>query len=465
MTALYACWYECIRGCEGRYPVHEIHLQCPTCGGLLDVAHDVEALRRRSGDEWRALFRERATSGLMPDTSGVWSKREWVLPTIRPEETVSLGEGRTPLVRSPRLGHTLGVDGLWIKQCGTSATGSFKDLGMTVLVSQVRAIISGGAPIRAMVCASTGDTSASLAAYGAAAGIPTVVLLPSGRISKAQLVQPLASGAIVFALDTDFDGCMRLVEAITQDPTLYLANSKNPLRIEGQKTVAIEILEQLQWNVPDWVIIPSGNLGNISALGKGFLLAKDLGLIDRLPRLVAAQAESADPLYRSYLTGFERYEAVEARSTAATAIQIGNPISYERAVKVLRQFHGVVGHASERELYAAAAQADRSGLYTCPQTAVALACLEKLVAGGTVRQGDSVVVISTAHGLKFTQFKSDVASDSSSLVGSRHGNRPAAVSASLLELRDALSRALDVRGERREGGRQDPTPRPDPHQT
>ncbi|MEN6369146.1 MAG: threonine synthase, partial [Thermotogota bacterium] len=319
--------------------------ECPRCGGLVDVEHDLDALKERSAEEWKSLFRERAAAAAWPMSSGVWSRRELVLPSIRDEHIVSLGEGRTPLVPLPRLARTLALRELWVKQCGTSATGSFKDLGMTVLVSAVRQAISDGAPLRAIACASTGDTSAALAAYGAAAGIPTIVFLPRGKVTPAQLVQPRANGAIVLALDGDFDDCMRVVRDVTADRTIYLANSLNALRIEGQKTVAIEIAEQLGWSVPDWVVVPCGNLGNVAAIGKGFLLLRELNLIDRLPRIAAAQAENADPLYRSYQTDFRRFDPQQARATLATAIQIGNPVSYERAVLVLRQLDGVVEHA------------------------------------------------------------------------------------------------------------------------
>lgn len=443
MTGAYQCWAQCARGCSGRLPLSTPFVQCPTCGGLLDIEHDVEALKARPSDAWKALLRERAADLALPHASGVWSQREWVLPHMDERRIISLGEGRTPLISQSGLSHAIGVDQLWIKQCGTSATGSFKDLGMTVLVSQVNAMRADGSPIRAMVCASTGDTSAALAAYGAAAGIPVAVLLPTGRISDAQLVQPLANGAIVLALETDFDGCMRAVERVTEDPGFYLANSKNPLRIEGQKTVAMEILQQLDWEVPDWVILPSGNLGNISALGKGFLLARALGLIGRLPRLVAAQAENADPLYRSYVSGFQTFEPVKARATAATAIQIGHPVSYERAVTVLRAFDGVVGHVSERALRAAAARADRYGFYSCPQTGVALACLETLVAEKTIRPSDRVVVISTAHGLKFTQFKTQVTSGAGPETSAEWTHRPVFASGDPDEVLRTLHRCLD----------------------
>ena len=221
------------------------------------------------------------------------------------ENIVSIYEGGTNLFWAERYGRVLGVEDLWVKQCGNSHTGSFKDLGMTVLVSVVKQMIAEGQQINAIACASTGDTSAALATYCAAAGIPAVVLLPRDKISPAQLVQPLANGALVLSLDTDFDGCMALVQEITKERNVYLANSMNTLRIEGQKTVAIEIVQQFDWEVPDWIVIPGGNLGNVSALGNGFLMMRDLGLIQKLPRIAVAQAENANPLYRAYLTHFE----------------------------------------------------------------------------------------------------------------------------------------------------------------
>jgi threonine synthase len=276
---------------------------------------------------------------------------------------------------------------------------------MTVLVSVVKQMMANGVPLRAIACASTGDTSASLAAYCAAAGIQAIVFLPRDKVSTAQLIQPIANGALVLSLDTDFDGCMSIVKEVTRDNSIYLANSMNSLRIEGQKTVGMEIVQQFDWEVPDWIIIPVGNLGNISALGKGLLMMRDLGLINKLPRLVAAQSDQANPLYLSYLTGFKSFVPIKARKTLASAIQIGNPVSYERAVKVMRAFEGVVEQASEDELADAAARADLAGMYACPHTGVALAVLFKLVERGMIGKRERVVVISTAHGLKFTGFK------------------------------------------------------------
>ena len=434
-------WLECIR-CGKHYPITEVIYRCGSCGGLVDVEHDLAPLRPRSGAEWRELFDSRVRSFEWPYASGVWGKWEWVAPHIARENIVSLGEGYTPLISAPRLGERLGIPDLWIKQCGISQTGSFKDLGMTVLISHVRQLIAQGRPIRAVACASSGDTSAALAAYAAAAEMPAIVFLPRGKVSTAQLAQPIAHGALVLALDTDFDGCMRVVQEITAEGDIYLANSMNPLRIEGQKTVGIEIVQQLGWEVPDWIVIPAGNLGNISALGRGLLMMRDLGLIDHLPRLIAAQAERANPLYLSYRTGFKDYRPVAAQPTLASAIRIGAPVSYERAVKTLSAFDGIVEQASEDELANAAALADRAGLYACPQTGVALAAAAKLATAGAIAPHERVVVISTAHGLKFTDFKIGYHGNTLADVVPRHSNPPVELSADVAAVRRVIQARL-----------------------
>jgi threonine synthase len=435
----YNCWFECVRGCGRRYSVFDAIYRCEDCGGLLDVEHDVEALKNRSPVAWMRLFEERTRTNEVPYGSGVWGKKEWIMPLVENDNVVSMYEGHTNCFWARRLGEEIGVPDLWVKMCGNSHTGSFKDLGLTVLVSVVKQMIANGKPIRAMACASTGDTSAALAAYAAAAGLPAVVLLPRGKVSTAQLIQPIANGALVLALDTDFDGCMRIVREITQDPTIYLANSMNSLRMEGQKTVGIEIVQQFDWEVPDWIVIPVGNLGNVSALGKGLLLMKELGLIDKLPRIAAAQAQRANPLYLSYQTDFEEYRPVQAQKTLASAIQIGDPVSYERAVKVLKKLDGVVEQATEDELANAAARADLTGLYSCPHTGVALAALFKLVERGEIKCDDRVIVISTAHGLKFTDFKVGYHDQALESVTSRYANPPLELPATY----DAVSEAID----------------------
>ena len=445
----YSSWLECVRGCGRRYSIYDVIYHCEECGGLLDVEHDLKALQDRSAAEWMALFDQRTRTNEWPYGSGVWGKKEWVCPQVENENVVSTYEGHTNCFWAERLGREIGVPDLWVKLCGNSHTGSFKDLGMTVLVSVVRQMIADGKPIRAVACASTGDTSAALSAYAAAAGIPAIVFLPRGQVSTAQLVQPIANGALVLALDTDFDGCMRIVKEITSsgDETIYLANSMNSLRIEGQKTVGIEIAQQFEWDLPDWIIIPAGNLGNISALGKGLLMMRKLGLIDKLPRIACAQAANANPLYLSYLTDFGEYRPVSAQKTQASAIQIGAPVSYERAVKVLRAFEGVVEQASEDELANAAARADRAGLYSCPQTGVALAALFKLLERGAILSEHRVVVISTAHGLKFTRFKVGYHEETLAGVIARHANPPLELPADLSAVRKAIDENVsDPRG-------------------
>jgi len=401
---VYRAWFESLHHAEERHALDEV-VYTDREGGLLQVVHDLGELRKTSAAEWKQLFEERAHKTEWPYGSGVWGKKEWVLPEIENENVVSMYEGHSNLFWAERYGREVGVEDLWIKLCGNSHTGSFKDLGMTVLVSMVKEMRARGREVPAVACASTGDTSAALSAYAAAAGIPAVVFLPRGKISLPQLIQPVANGAIVFALDTDFDGCMEIVKKVAARDGIYLANSMNSLRIEGQKTVGIEIVQQFDWELPDWIVIPGGNLGNVSALAKGLDMLVDLGLVDRRPRLAVAQAERANPLYRAYVRGWETFEPIHAEPTLASAIQIGNPVSVEKAIDALRRYDGVVEQASEAELVEAAARADRTGLFNCPHTGVALAAMQKLVARGEIRRGDRVVVISTAHGLKFVDYK------------------------------------------------------------
>ena len=441
----YSASFRCVAGCSGSYPLTQVIYSCPECGELLEVQHDIEALKNRSGSSWSKLFDQRWMTRDWPYGSGVWGKKEWVQPGLREDNIVSTAEGGTNLFWAERYGKTLGLDDVWIKNCGNSHTGSFKDLGMTVLVSTVKQAIEEGQPIRAIACASTGDTSAALAAYCASAGIPSVVLLPKGKVTTAQLVQPLANGALVCALDTDFDGCMAIVQKLTTEKGIYLANSMNSLRLEGQKTVAIEIVQQFDWKVPDWVIIPGGNLGNVAALGAGFDMMLELGLISKRPRICLAQAEKANPLYLAYQQGWDSFEPITAGETEASAIRIGNPVSVRRAIRALQAFDGVVEQASESELAEASAAADRAGSYTCPHTGVALAALEKLRAKGMIEPGQKVVVISTANGLKFTQFKIRYHDGEIPGVESKHPNRPVDLPSEFEAVKASVFRELEKR--------------------
>lgn len=398
-------WYQCINNCSETYSLTDIIYRCPGCGDLLEVQHDLDRLRGKSPEEWKEIFAGRFRNSTGPLASGVWGKKEWVCPELDDRHIISINEGRTPLFPARGLSKHTGVENLWVKLCGNSHTGSFKDLGMTVLVSMVNQMIADGQKIKAVSCASTGDTSAALAAYCAAAGIPSLVFLPKDKVSSAQLIQPIANGTLTLSLDTDFDGCMQIVQKLTESKEIYLANSMNSLRVEGQKTVSLEIVQQLNWSVPDWIIVPGGNLGNVSAIAKGFLEMHAVGLIDHMPRLVCAQTERANPLFESYKRRFKEFQSKKANPTLATAIQIGNPVSFKKAIKALRKLDGIVDQASEEELANASALADRDGLFTCPQTGVALAVFLKLVSRREIKPKDRVVVISTAHGLKFVDFK------------------------------------------------------------
>jgi len=438
----YRAWFQCIRGCDERYELNEIVYKCKKCGGLLEVVHDLDRLRTRCPAAWMSLFDSRYLRTTWPYGSSVWGKKEMICPCVDNDNVVSMFEGGTNLFWAERLGKSIGLDDLWVKQCGNNHTGSFKDLGMTVLVSMVKQMISEGKDILGVACASTGDTSASLAAYCAAAGIPAIVFLPRNKVSTAQLVQPLSNGALTLALDTDFDGCMKVVQEVCSRNNIYLANSMNSLRIEGQKTISIEIVQQFDWEVPDVVIVPCGNLGNITAIGKGFLMMYELGMISRLPRLIGAQAANANPLYLSYRKSFEEFTPIKAKPTLASAIQIGDPVSAEKAIPILKRFNGVVEQATEEELANAAALADRTGLYNCPHTGVALAVLLKLAERKEFSRDDRIVVISTAHGLKFTDFKVKYHDGALPNINAKYRNPPVDVDPDYDEVLKAITERL-----------------------
>lgn len=433
-----------LAGCGASYPLTDVRTRCERCGGLLDVEHDVAALQALTGTQWRDLFDARTVRAPFPYTSGVWGKKEWVCPDLTDESIVSLGEGHTPLVPMPRLGAELGAADLWIKQCGHNPTGSFKDLGMTVLVSMVQHLRRLGVKVPAVACASTGDTSAALAAYCARAGLPAIVFLPAGQLSDEQLSQPLSHFATTVALETDFDGCMQLVAKFCQRHGVYLANSMNPLRIEGQKTLSCEIAQQLGWEPPDWVVVPGGNLGHTTAIGRGFELLTKLGLCRKTPRLLVAQAASAAPLYNAYRNAWH-FTALTAQPTLASAIRIGNPVNVHKAIALLRRLDGAVEVATEEELARAFVHGDQHGLYCDPHTGVALAALAKKLRAGLIRPSERVVVVSTAHGLKFGALKrahhqSEPLAAAPTLAAAQAAprNPPLRVSPELAALEDAL---------------------------
>jgi threonine synthase len=389
--------FRCVT-CDATRPLTDIVYRCD-CGGLLEVEHplaDFEA----SPAEWKDLFESRWGERSGAFASGVWRYAELLLPALPPGGIVSLPEGSTRLFRSSILERELDLGTLFLKHEGENPTLSFKDRGMTAGVSWARHLGR-----EAVVCASTGDTSASMAAYAAAAGMKALVLLPENRISGEQLAQPLASGAKTLALQTDFDGCMKLVAALAAARPVYLLNSMNSIRIEGQKTIAWETIQQLGWRVPDWIVVPVGNAGNISALGKALEEWRSLGLLGpegRLPRLAGVQAVQANPFARSFRGGFARKETVTAGRTVASAIAIGDPVSFDKARRAVLSTGGVVTDATEEEILDAKALVDAAGISVCPNSATAVAGLRKLRADGTVRREELVVVIATAHGVKFS---------------------------------------------------------------
>ncbi|MHC5112832.1 MAG: threonine synthase [Planctomycetota bacterium] len=383
--------------CDARYDADRIRYRCD-CGDLLEVRHDLNRLRRACGD-LKERFERRLGSRQVPYGSGVWRYHEMILPDLPADEIITCGEGNTTLYHTPLLSRQFDTEKLYLKHEGENPTLSFKDRGMTAGVSWARHL-----GVHHVACASTGDTSAAMAAYAAQVdGMQAVVFLPRDKVTPEQLSQPIASGALTLAIDTDFDGCMRLVQEICDRHPIYLLNSMNSFRVEGQKAIGIEACQQLEWRVPDWFVIPVGNAGNISALGKGLGEAHALGLIGSMPRIAGVQVSAADPFYRSFRTGFEERVTVTAGETLASAIRIGDPVSHDKAAKVVNRYAGVVETVTEPELMDAKARADRAGVAVCPNSGVALAGLRKLRASGAIGAKETVVVILTAHGMKFSE--------------------------------------------------------------
>ena len=379
--------------------------RCPDCGDLFEVFYpgwqtpqgpkavglDAEALKR--------LWLDRRSSLSPADASGVWRFRE-LLPALKPgHDPITLKEGNTPLYDLPRCARAAGVNALQAKHQGMNPTASFKDTGMTTAASFARQ-----EGFRWVACASTGNTSASMAAYAARGGMRSLVLIPEGKISWGKLSQSLDYGAVTCQLRTDFDGCVKVLNELVRRKPIYLLNSVNPYRLEGQKTAAIELLEQLNWQPPDHIIVPGGNLGNSSALGKALLEMKDLGLILRLPKLSVIQAKGANPFFRS-IREYNGSKLVPTQAdTLATAIRIGNPASWKKALRVLQATGGAVEQVSEIEIALAKAEIGSDGIGCEPASAVTLAGLKKFVHQGFVKPDESIVLILTGHILKDPEF-------------------------------------------------------------
>ncbi len=373
-------------------------LRCPACGDLYEVDYPAWGTAAPDAVSLKASWTCRKSSRQAIDQSGVWRFRD-LLPIVDDfSRVVTLREGNTPLYPLLRARRALGLDALWAKHQGMNPSGSFKDTGMTAALS-----VAHEQGFEWVACASTGNTSAAMAAYAARAGMRSLVLIPEGKIAWGKLSQAMDYGALTLQVRTDFDGCVRVLAEVVRRAPVFLLNSVNPYRLEGQKTPAFEIAEELEWAVPDHVIVPGGNLANSAALGKGFLELQRLGLIDRLPKISVIQAQGANPLYRMFHEQAGHLTPVEA-DTRASAIRIGNPASWRKAARIIRQTGGWCEQVSEAEIALAKAEIGAEGIGCEPASAVTLAGLKKLVGDGRVARAESVVLFLTGHTLKDSDY-------------------------------------------------------------
>jgi threonine synthase len=427
--------------CRTSYAATERLYTCKRCGGLLDVAYD---FRLPAGaDEMKARFRERRLLDASVERSGVWRFRE-LLPFADPSHIVTLNEGNTPLYDAPRSARYAGLERLRFKHQGMNPTGSFKDNGMTTGVTQA---VRLGAT--AVACASTGNTSASMAAYAARANLRALVFIPAGQVAYGKLSQALEYGATVVEIEGNFDDAMRIVREIAEETDIYLLNSINPFRLEGQKAIAIELIEQCAWQPPDWVVLPGGNLGNSSAFGKAIDELVTLGFIRRAPRLAVIQAEGASPFYELFASADRStYQAQPQPATLATAIRIGNPVSWKKALRAIRQTEGVVERVSEQEIADAKAMIGRDGIGCEPASAATLAGIKKLAAAGVIKATDDVAAVLTGNLLKDPNYTVAYHTDKLTIDGAggpqaisgSFANRPVRVAADKQQIKRLLNR-------------------------
>ncbi len=375
------------------YPIDEIRYRSDD-GRTLEVANDVRPMNREQVGRLKKLFDKRAQSWLPIDRSGVWRYREF-LSAFKPFDTVvTMPEGNTPVFAMPQCARYAGMKELLAKHQGMNPTGSFKDNGMTTAVTMAKTLGSS-----MVACASTGNTSASMAAYAARAGMKSIVFIPHGQIAYGKLSQSLDYGALTIQINGDFDRAMDIVQEVCDRGNIYLLNSINPFRIEGQKTIMIELLHQLGWESPDWVVVPGGNLGNSSSFGKAFAELKQCGFIKKIPKIAVIQAEGANPLYKSFMSKDPTLRPVHAE-TRATAIKIGNPVSFDKALFAVEFSGGLVEQVSEGEIAAAKSVIGLDGIGSEPASATTVAGCKKLVKRGKIRPGETVVCILTGHLLK-----------------------------------------------------------------
>jgi len=430
--------------CRTTFGLNDRRYVCSRCGGLLDI--EQLAILTSDPASIRKQWLSRLSSAHARDRSGVWRFRE-LLPFNADVDVVTLKEGNTPLYDAPRTAGYCGLDSLQLKHQGMNPTGSFKDTGMTVAMTQAKSLRSTLA-----VCASTGNTAASLAAYAARANMPCAILVPAGQVSLAKLAQALDYGARVLEVEGNFDACMQLMLELSDEETIYLVNSINPFRIEGQKTVAAELAEQLQWKVPDHLFVPGGNLGNSSALGKGFRELLSHGLINNLPRMTVVQAEGAAPFARFFAeqtsAGSNSVEFVneEEPQTLASAIRIGAPVSWKKAWRSVHESQGLVITVTEQEIADAKAMIGRDGIGCEPASATTVAGIKKLVASGFVKSAQSVVAVLTGHVLKDTDYVINYHNQTLRSISAIHAsfrNEPLRVASSRHSLKETLARVRD----------------------
>jgi threonine synthase len=383
--------------CKSRYSLDEVLYNCPKCGGLLEVTYGP---LEKEPDELKRIWRQRRCDNSPIEQSGVWRYREMISFIDDPAHIVTLREGNTPLLSGPRAAAYGGLDRLVFKHQGFNPTGSFKDNGMTCGASQ--AVKLG---MKRVACVSTGNTSASMAAYASAAGLQPIIFLPHGNISYGKLAQALEYGALTLQVEANFDQILRLVRVLSERLGIYLLNSINPFRIEGQKSIVIEMMDQRDWNPPDWIVLPGGNLGNVSAFGKALRELHAGGFISKMPRLAVVQAQKSAPFYEYMLSGgTAAFQPVENPETLATAIRIGDPVSWPKAEHEIRSSSGVVEMATEQEIADAKAIVGQCGIGCEPASAATLAGIRKLTAAGVIDRSADVVAVLTGNVLKDSDY-------------------------------------------------------------
>ena len=423
----------CIK-CAKEYSVNKVRYECD-CGALLDVIHDIEEIKEKVT---KKLFDKRLGTSKFPYNSGVWRYKELVMP-VDNKYIISRPEGNTNLYKSEKIAKYAGIkyNGLLLKHEGENPTGSFKDRGMTTGITEARTLNS-----KVVACASTGNTSASMAAFASVGNLKAIVFIPEGKIAYGKLSQALAYGATTIQIRGNFDDAMALVKEASLELNLYLLNSVNPFRLEGQKTIIIEMLHQMNWNIPDWIIVPGGNLGNSSAFGKALNELKEIGFIEKLPRIAVIQAQGANPLYLSYLNEFETYIPVKDPDTIATAIKIGNPVNYIKAVRTIRWTNGVVEQVTENEIMNAKAIIDGAGIGAEPASCSTIAGLKKLRRNNIIKEDETVCCILTGNLLKDPDATVNYHMKKLEGFDIKYPNEPIVIDADIDSVKKVLSRIL-----------------------